>query len=199
MRASDFTFRLSSFDELADVEDEVVSAIKTHGLAIFPAVLGSDPLYQAYLQDLLRLTAQLYAVAHEPFDPSQELGELLTHLAVRHRNLVGSIYDIGTGPQKLMTGNALKAHPAFMRLLRALFGDEAVLATPTVSDTLHVFPPGADSYRFNLPMHQDYPYSLQSPAQMTFWLNLGRRAEGANLFAPVPETASTAAGTAAPV
>jgi hypothetical protein len=52
-----------------------------------------------------------------------------------------------------------------------------VLASPTLSDTLHVFPPGAENFRFNLPIHQDYPYLMQSPAQITLWLNLGEEAD----------------------
>ena len=86
------------------------------------------------------------------------------------------IYDIGTGPAKLLSAMRLKLHPTFVGLARAVFGTSAVLASPTLSDTLHVFPPGAENFRFNLPIHQDYPYLMQSPAQLTLWVivsNLG--------------------------
>jgi hypothetical protein len=43
------------------------------------------------------------------------------------------------------------------------------LASPALSDTLHVFPPGTENLRSNLPIHQDYPYLMQSPAQITVW------------------------------
>ena len=106
-------------------------------------------------------------------DERQSLAALITDLARTHRPLVGRIYDIGTHPAKLMSAIRLKLHPAFDAFARAVLGPAAVLATPGLSDTLHVFPPGSENFRFNLPVHQDYPYLMPSAAQITFWLSLG--------------------------
>jgi hypothetical protein len=66
-----------------------------------------------------------------------------------------------------------------MELLRLAFGPEAVLATPQAGDTLHLFMPGEEFHRYNLPVHQDYPYLMQSPAQATLYLGLSKPHPGA--------------------
>jgi hypothetical protein len=141
------------------------------GVLFFPGLLREDPLFLAYVEDLTELARTLLiGCAQEP-DPDAGLAETVTRLAKADRKLAGTIYDIGTRPAKLLSGMLLKCHPAFVAFCRAVFGEGAIIATPSLSDTLHVFPPGEDSFRFNLPIHQDYPYLLQSPAQITFWVN----------------------------
>lgn len=143
------------------------------GVLMLPGLLADDPLFLEYVAEVRGLLLALYAEAGRTPAREASLAALVTELARTHRPLVGRIYDIGTGPAKLLSAMRLKLHPTFVALARAVFGPAGVLASPTLSDTLHVFPPGAENFRFNLPIHQDYPYLMQSPAQLTLWVSLG--------------------------
>ena len=158
---------------LERAEDELAAEFRREGVLVLPGILARDPLFLDYVAELRALLLALYAQAGRQPDEPASLATLTTELARTHRPLVGRIYDIGTGPAKLLSALRLKLHPTFMALAQAVFGPGAVVASPALSDTLHVFPPGAENFRFNLPIHQDYPYLMQSPAQITLWLSLG--------------------------
>ena len=153
--------------------DTLAQEFQREGVLVLPGLLADDPLFLEYVGDIRGLLLALYAEAGRTPARDASLAALVTDLARTHRPLVGRIYDIGTGPAKLLSALRLKLHPTFVALARAVFGPSAVLASPTLSDTLHVFPPGAENFRFNLPIHQDYPYLMQSPAQLTLWVSLG--------------------------
>jgi Phytanoyl-CoA dioxygenase (PhyH) len=157
--------------------DELAAEFRREGVLVLAGALARDPLFLDYVAELRALLLALYAQAGRQPDERASLVGLITELARTHRPLVGRIYDIGTGPAKLLSALRLKLHPAFTTLAQAVFGPGAVVASPTLSDTLHVFPPGAENFRFNLPIHQDYPYLMQSPAQITLWLSLGADAD----------------------
>lgn len=120
----------------------------------------------------------------EPLFQSMLLG-----IARTNRKLLGKLYDVGTRPMKLLSGRALFFTPEIERIINDFFTDggrKPLLVSPFNGETLHVFPPGEENYRFNLPVHQDYPYLLQSSRQLTFWLNLtnnsGAKAGGIRIF-----------------
>ena len=103
------------------------------------------------------------------------LQSICLELNDRNRELLGKIYDIGTRPMKLMSGNKLFHNPALWELANQYFTNHehpTVLTKPHNGETLHVFPPGDENRKYNLPIHQDFPYLLQSPRQLSFWLNL---------------------------
>ncbi len=103
------------------------------------------------------------------------LQSICLELNDRNRELLGKIYDIGTRPMKLMSGNKLFHNPALWELANQYFTNHeypTVLTKPHNGETLHVFPPGDEKRKYNLPIHQDFPYLLQSPRQLSFWLNL---------------------------
>ncbi|MBX3490938.1 phytanoyl-CoA dioxygenase family protein [Parvibaculum sp.] len=114
---------------------------------------------------------------------------ILLGLARENRKLLGKLYDLGTRPMKLLSGRALFFTPEIEKIIGDFFADGAhrpLLVSPYNGETLHVFPPGEENFRFNLPVHQDYPYLLQSSRQLTFWLNLtnnfGAKAGGVRVF-----------------
>lgn len=45
--------------------------------------------------------------------------------------------------------------------------EKALIVSPPAGDTLHLFPPGRQFRKYNLPPHQDYQYLMQLPAQIT--------------------------------
>lgn len=118
----------------------------------------------------------------------QVFQQLLCEVSLSNRTLVGKLYDIGTRPMKLMSGEKLFYNAAIQESVRAFFASPQaqLLAKPSNGETLHIFPPGPENFKFNLPIHQDFPYLMQSPRQLTFWLNLtnneSRNAGGVRIF-----------------
>ena len=106
-------------------------------------------------------------------DSSLRLNEILTILSKSNRDEVGNLYDLGTRPIKLLSGLKLKTNPAVISFIKTIMGEDAVLGFPYLGETLHIFPPGKENTKYNLPMHQDYPYIMQSPDQITAYFNLG--------------------------
>jgi hypothetical protein len=106
---------------------------------------------------------------------------VLLSIARTDRKVLGKIYDIGTRPMKFMSGRSLFFAAEIEKVLGEFFTTDThqpLLVTPYNGETLHVFPPGEENFRYNLPVHQDYPYLLQSSRQLTFWLNLTDNSEG---------------------
>src|SRR5690606_17019846 len=86
-------------------------------------------------------------------------------------------------------GRTLFFAPEIEKIVDDFFANDThkpLLVAPYNGETLHVFPPGDENFRYNLPIHQDYPYLLQSSRQLTFWLNLtdnsGGKAGGIRVF-----------------
>lgn len=173
--AADITIDAATPQNIDGHLERIRQIYSSEGAVILPGFLREDALFARFLADLSAITQELSRWAGVAIDPALPLDEQVSRLASVRRDLAGKIYDVGTRPNKLLSGMQLKLHPAFTRMTRRLFPEDAIIATPTLSDTLHVFPPGQDSYRFNLPVHQDYPYLLQSPNQVTFWVPLSRR------------------------
>lgn len=144
-----------------------------HGALVFPGLFRDDPDFVAYRDELARLANMMLDARRPQPGPALPFDEVLTELARLDRPAVGKLFDLGTRPAKLLSAMRLKTHPAIVALCDMALGAGALLATPNQSDTLHIFPPGAENFRFNLPAHQDYPYLLQSPRQVTFWINFG--------------------------
>jgi len=109
------------------------------------------------------------------------LRRTLLAIAQKDRALLGKLYDLGTRPMKLMSGRELFFADPVAEVSKRFFetsGKRPLPVAPFNGETLHVFPPGQENYRYNLPVHQDYPYLLQSPKQLTFWLNLTDNSAG---------------------
>ena len=152
---------------------DLAALYRHHGALVFPGLLRDDPDFIAYRADLARLAGMMLD-ARRPAPPApRDLESALLELARIDRPAVGKLFDLGTRPAKLLSAMRLKVNPTVQFLARLALGDAALIATPSQSDTLHIFPPGAENFRFNLPEHQDYPYLLQSPSQVTLWINFG--------------------------
>lgn len=111
----------------------------------------------------------------------RHLQAVMLEINAKDRKLLGRVYDIGTRPMRLMSGMRLFFNPQIQQIAERFFGkpeDPSILVRPYNGETLHVFPPGEENYRYNLPIHQDFPYLLQSEKQLTFWLNLTNNLNG---------------------
>ena len=104
------------------------------------------------------------------------------------RALLGKLYEMGTRPNKFLTGNRLFLNDEIMRITEGFFGSKSegknLLVKPEKGETLHLFTPGESQFKYNLPIHQDYQYLGQSSDQLTFWLFLSgsKKSGGIRVF-----------------
>ncbi|MFO0944805.1 MAG: phytanoyl-CoA dioxygenase family protein [Planctomycetota bacterium] len=179
MNLADVTVAKLSLEAMPGHLPRLLAIYKETGVVYLPGLLVADAGFQCYVRDLTWLTDQLAHAAGLTFEVNLRLEERLSLLAKSHRRSVGTIYDIGTRPAKLLSATKVKYHAGFLHFVEGYFGPAGVPATPTLSDTLHVFPPGEENYKYNLPIHQDFPYLIQSPEQITLWISLSAFAAGA--------------------
>lgn len=152
--------------------------LKKYGVVVFRKFFADDPIYQGYKNDLLRLCIEIAKKHDIEINLQAPLNEIMTKISESQRDDIGLLYDLGTRPIKLLSGTRLKTHPDIIQILEA-FMPESIVGYPFQGETLHIFPPGKENYKYNLPMHQDYPYIMQSPHQLTVYINFGKlQAEG---------------------
>lgn len=151
--------------------DAVVRLVREYGMVVLPGYFSEEPRFVRYLAEL-RATLLQMASKYGVSVLDQEIGELLTAISKVEPTIARVIADLGTQPNKFFSFNNLKYSAEFDDLLLNYFGKGSIVTTPPAGDTLHFFPPGEGFHRYNLPPHQDYPYLMQSPDQLTFYLGI---------------------------
>ena len=174
MNESPVIVQVGSISEATARIDALSEVFRKYGALIIPGLMRHDDYFLSYERDLKELLVRLLEKNGLPSSPKESLDEIITRTASVDRTLIGNIYDIGTRPIKLVSGTRLKTHPFVISLLDELF-DGGPVAFPYLGETLHVFPPGKENERYNLPIHQDYPYLMQSSEQVTAYFNFGHR------------------------
>jgi hypothetical protein len=167
---------------------ELAAAFHRHGLVVLRGFLSGSALYENYRAELRALFRVLLARLGAPEPAGDELGRLIGAVFDANALYPRYVHDLGTHPMKLVSGNLLKFDAGLLALVRAIFGARAVLASPTGSDNLLFFFPGEQFKRYALPLHQDFPYIMQSAAQLTVWIPLTERAPGVGGFMAWPGT-----------
>lgn len=153
--------------------------LKEYGVVIFRKFFQNDLIYKDYKSDLLLLCSEIAKKHGLEINLNASLNEVLTSISETQRPDIGFLYDLGTRPIKLLSGTRLKTHPDLVHILES-FMPGCVVGYPYQGETLHIFPPGNENYKYNLPMHQDYPYIMQSPHQLTAYINFGELQDAGN-------------------
>ena len=143
------------------------------GVVVFRKFFNKDSIFTDFYNDVKMLSAIIIDKHNLNIDLNNSLNRILTEISLTNREEISAIYDLGTRPLKLLNGNRMKTHPLLVEMVKTIFGRKSIVASPYLGDTLHIFPPGKENFKYNLPMHQDYPYLLQSPEQITLYINLG--------------------------
>lgn len=149
-----------------------------YGVLHLPGLLRGAAVFEQLVRDIQRLVAQLLARAGVDAASAPSLEAQINLLRTVAPTYPAYLYDMLTRPMKLLSGNLLKQHPAFVALAQHSFGPDALLASPFQSDNFLMVPPGQEADRFVLPIHQDFPYQMQSAQQLTFWLSLSEWTPG---------------------
>jgi hypothetical protein len=147
---------------------------KKYGLIVFRNFFKNDKIFNDFYTDVKNLVKVIIVDNKVKINLNQNLNKLITEFSYINRKDIGSIYDLGTRPLKLLSGVNLKTHPVISKLVKTLMSKKSIIGNPYLGETLHIFPPGKENYKHNLPMHQDYPYIMQSPEQITSYINLGK-------------------------
>jgi hypothetical protein len=175
--------------------EEIVDVYNRYGAAIVKGFYLRDPQFATYLEDLKWCAGQLLNKYDICFCESWTLEQRISQLFAHKPTAPMAIYHLGTQPNKMVSGNLLKFSARNMQIVNAIFGDRAVLAEPAAADTLIGFPPGEMFDRYLLPIHEDFPYLLQSSKQITLWLSLSENVPevggvdlflGSHRFGPYP-------------
>jgi ectoine hydroxylase-related dioxygenase (phytanoyl-CoA dioxygenase family) len=147
---------------------------KKYGVLVFRSFFEKDNIFNEYYKDLSELVKKIIIKNKLKINAKQNLNKLISEVSTTNRKDIGHLYDLGTRPVKLLSGIKLKSHPKIVNIVKYLMEKKSILAHPFLGETLHIFPPGKKNFEYNLPMHQDYPYIMQSPEQITAYVNLGK-------------------------
>jgi len=161
-----------TLEALTRSADAIKAAYERHGLVVFPGMLKDFAPLHGYLDAARYLFDRILRRHGHAVAPGEDLGDIIVRLKTIAPLEGRIVADMGTMHNKFVEANRLKYADFVMDLLRVAFGPDAVLATPQAGDTLHLFMPGAEFHRYNLPIHQDYPYLMQSQKQATLYLGL---------------------------
>ena len=166
--------RTMSPDDMLEQTEELAATFRQYGALIFRGFFAEDERFRALHTDLerfVRILGQGKAANSSP--PPAGWSDRVVGLAAGERAQTGLFRDLAGQPPKLLSSAQVRTHPALLALVYAIFGDHALLSGLEAGDTFQVFPPGAEGYGQTLPIHQDYPYLMQSPAMITAWINFG--------------------------
>jgi len=142
-----------------------------YGVVIFPGFFKKDKNFKNYVKDLNWVFEEIIS-RHSTKSLPKDLGDKLS-LLNKLKAIDGKIItNLGTQPNKFNSFNILKYSSCIDAILKEIYGEQAIIATPQAGDTLHFFPSGEEFYKYNLPPHQDYQYLMQSPSQATFYMGL---------------------------
>lgn len=158
-------------ERLVDEIARITQLYYEYGVVIFPGFFGADNEFCRFTQDLSWVLDAVIS-KYSDVKPPVDLGDKLSLLAKLNIADGKIITDLGTQPNKFNSFNLIKYSSWIDALLKTLFPNDAIMATPQAGDTLHFFPPGEEFHRYNLPPHQDYHYLMQSPEQITFYIAL---------------------------
>lgn len=163
-----------SFPQISDVELE---AYEQAGIIVFRGALCEDAVFEQYIRETCWAARQLLARAGASYHETWSIDRLLTALLqVENGVLPRFLNGLCSHPLKLVSGNRMKYDPRMIAVLNRLFGENAIVASPSMSDALAFnispsFLPGqANSRHQSLPIHQDYPYMMQSDRQIVVWI-----------------------------
>jgi hypothetical protein len=149
----------------------IKSIYETYGVIVFRKLLQGDPDFERYLADLRWMFSRLYARHNRKLE-SNDLGDIIATLATFDPMAGMIVADMATMPNKFVSANRVKFSSWMNAALEAIFGPDAVIASPHAGDTLHLFMPGSVYHKYNLPIHQDYQYLMQGPKQTTLYIGM---------------------------
>lgn len=151
------------------------------GLIKLPGALLDVSEFREFIIDLVWTGESVLAnrrVDREGNLPLDEASERLSDILIKLRDTNGKGRLFGalfSQPGKLLSLSYLRQHPVLIEPIKHIFGSKSVIAFPQMSDALTTFFNIRDNtgkLDQSLPVHQDYPYMMQSSSQLVIWIPL---------------------------
>lgn len=152
-------------------QEIIQETYKKYGVCIMPGFLSNDNNFLSYKNELNALLDQICS-KKSPNSLPDEIGDKLVEFLKICPEDGKIVTDLGTQPNKFSSFNRIKYSDYLDEIIKLLFGPSSLITSPAAGDTLHFFGPGKSFRRFNLPPHQDYPYLMQSPSQITCYMGI---------------------------
>lgn len=179
MKKKEYIFNARTYNKNLDFK-KYQSTYNKYGVLVFRNFFYKDKLFDNYYNDLKTLSLLIAKKNKLKISRRLNLNQLITEISKTNRKNIGYLYDLGTRPMKLVSGTKLKNHPIILKILKCINKKKTLYAYPYLGETLHIFPPGRENFKYNLAIHQDYQFIMQSPDQVTVYINLGKLADSGN-------------------
>ena len=150
---------------------KICELIHKYGVVILPKFFSADNVYRKWYGELQK-TLLFMCENHSLELRIDELGDSFSKILKLEPEIGRLVANLGTQSNKFASFNELKFSGAIPKIAKNFFGDNSLILTPQAGDTFHIFPPGENFHRYNLPIHQDYQYLMQSPSQLTFYMGI---------------------------
>jgi len=160
--------QISCFED----KNEIYNKFWEYGVIHFPNFLKEDEPFNNYLNDLKSIANLIFFKHCKKFSAPDSLEDILSLSFQSNPQANVPLYHLGTQPNQLVSGNKLKSSEKLIKLTTWILGDDAILATPVSGDTLSGFHASKSLDHMVLPIHEDFPYILQSSRQITIWISL---------------------------
>ena len=161
---------------LAPESAELEAVFASHGVVVLDSFLDGVDAFHDLRRDVAWCAQAMLSESGVDASPDDSPEALVARLYELDPTAPKRLCHLGTQPNDLVSAQRLKYDPRLVAVGRRLLGPTAVLASPAASDTLHAIFPGAAFDRYLLPIHQDFPYLLQSESQITLWIPLSEAA-----------------------
>ena len=171
MKAEEYILDGLTPENIDDSLDDICELIHKYGVVILPKFFKYDDVYLKWYCELQK-TLTYICESHSVDVEIGELGDSLSKILKLKPEIGRLVANLGTQSNKYASFNELKFSGAIPKIAQSFFGDNSLILTPQAGDTFHIFPPGENFHRYNLPIHQDYQYLMQSPSQLTFYLGI---------------------------
>ena len=154
-------------NELIDF-DLIKKNYKQYGIIIVKDFFKNDKIYDNYNQDLKSIIDLAYKYKNIKKTNSNKI----LNLRKNSNSILGSILDLGSKNNKIITGLKLKSCDKILELVKVLLGSN-LIGTMSVSDRLIMATNSEKEEKWFQGVHMDYSYVLQTKKSLTAHIGLG--------------------------
>ena len=100
------------------------------GVVVFRKFFIKDPIFTDFYNDIKLLAHKVIDKHRLNIDLDNSLNRILTEISLTNREEISAIYDLGTRPLKLLSGNRMKTHPLIMEIVKTILVENQLSLAP---------------------------------------------------------------------
>jgi ectoine hydroxylase-related dioxygenase (phytanoyl-CoA dioxygenase family) len=154
-------------NDLPDIK-AMKSAYKNFGVIILKNFFSNDSIYEAYDKDLKKIIKLAYK--HQKYEVPNS--NKIKYLRENSNSVLGSILDLGSKNNKILSGIKLKSSDKIVNIVKSLLGSD-LIGTMSVSDRLIMATNLKKENKWWQNIHMDYNYVMQTKESLTAHIGLG--------------------------